>query len=176
MKWLKITHFVLIILFLGGILSSFAINISLDLTRFDDVSMTYRNLAVVSNNIVKYGAQGTILLGLTYGFFTTWGFFKHRWLTVKWILFTIQTIVGITIVDSLLVTNLELLNAQGALALSNPTFVYNHYLRLAVIVFQIVVTLATIVISVYKPWRSRPRVAEKPAGRPTQELSDLAAS
>ena len=73
---------------------------------------------------VKYGAQGIILLGLTYGFFTPWGFFKQRWLTVKWILFTIQTIV----------------------------------------------------ISVYKPWRSRPRVAEKPAGRPTQELRDLAAS
>ena len=78
LKVLKMLHLLMIVLFLGGILSSFALMMKLDLSNFDDVYMTYKNFIVISNNIVKMGAQGTILLGAVYGFFTKWGFIKHK--------------------------------------------------------------------------------------------------
>jgi hypothetical protein len=120
LKVLKMLHLLMIVLFLGGILSSFALIMKLDLSNFEEVYLTYRNFSVISNNIVQIGAQGTILLGAVYGFFTRWGFIKHKWLAVKWILFIVQTFVGILIVDKLMVANIALLETEKVLAISNP--------------------------------------------------------
>ena len=76
LKILKMLHILMIVLFLGGILSSFALLMKLNLSDFDDVYMTYKTFNIISDNVVKMGAQGTILLGAVYGFFTKWGFIK----------------------------------------------------------------------------------------------------
>ena len=75
------------------------------------------------------GAIGTLLVGFIYGFFTNWGFFKHRWVGIKFVLYLIQSIIGIFVVDHLIVTNIELLETQKEMALSNPTFIRNHEIR-----------------------------------------------
>jgi len=155
LKILKMSHILLIVLFLGGILSSFALIMKLDLSNFDDVYMAYKTFNILSDNVVKIGAQGTILLGAIYGFFTKWGFIKHKWLAVKWILFIMQTFVGILIVDKLMVANTVLLETEKVLALSNPLFLHNHYLRLYVVITQIGLTLFALILSVLKPGRSK---------------------
>jgi hypothetical protein len=95
------------------------------------------------------------LLGAVYGFFTKWGFIKHKWLAVKWILFIAQTFIGIFVVDKLMMANLALLEAEKVLALSDPIFIHNHYLRFYVVIAQIGLTLFALVLSVLKPGRSR---------------------
>lgn len=155
LKILKMFHIFLIVLFLGGILSSFALLLRLDLTNFEDVYSSYKVFNVISDNIVKLGAQGTILLGAIYGFFTRWGFIKHKWLAVKWLLFIAQTFIGILVVDKLMVTNLNLLETEQALALAEPVFIHNHYLRLYVVIGQIGLTLVALILSILKPGRSR---------------------
>ncbi|MFN8440154.1 MAG: DUF2269 family protein [Caldilineaceae bacterium] len=159
MKWLKIVHIFLSILFLGGILSSFMLTLGMDLTNYAAVFASYKSIVLISDHIVRYGGVGNLLLGVIYGAFTTWGFFKHRWLTVKWIIFVGQTLVGIVIVDGLMVSNMLLLETQGAAALSNPVFLHDHYLRQAVVVVQILLTLFILVISGLKPWRSKKKGA-----------------
>jgi hypothetical protein len=146
----------MIVLFLGGILSSFALIMKLDLSNFDNVYLAYKSFNIISDNVVKMGAQGTILLGAVYGFFTKWGFIKHKWLAVKWILFIAQTFIGILVVDKLMMANLALLETEKVLALSDPIFIHNHYLRLYVVVGQIGLTLIALILSVLKPGRSRP--------------------
>jgi len=145
----------LIVLFLGGILSSFALILRLNLSSFDDVYMSYKVFNIISDNVVKIGAQGTILLGAVYGFFTKWGFIKHKWLAIKWLLFIAQTFIGILVVDKLMVSNLALLETEKALALSNPVFIHDHYLRFYVVIAQIGLTLFALILSVLKPGRSR---------------------
>ena len=155
LKLLKMLHLLLIVLFLGGILSSFALIMKLDLSAFDEVYLTYKNFNTISDNVVKIGAQGTILLGAIYGFFTKWGFIKHKWLAVKWILFIIQTFVGIFVVDRLMLANLALLETEKVQALSDPVFIHNHFIRLYVVIAQIGLTLFALILSVLKPGRSR---------------------
>lgn len=67
LKILKLFHILLIVLFLGGILSSFALLMKLNLGNFDDVYMAYKTFNLISDNVVKIGAQGTILLGVALG-------------------------------------------------------------------------------------------------------------
>jgi hypothetical protein len=145
----------MIVLFLGGILSSFALLMKLDLSNFENVYMAYKTFNIISDDVVKIGAQGTILLGAIYGFFTKWGFIKHKWLAVKWVLFIAQTFIGILVVDKLMMANTALLETEKALALRNPIFIHNHYLRLYVVIAQIGLTLFALILSVLKPGRSR---------------------
>src|SRR6266511_5229337 len=123
LKILKMLHLLMIVLFLGGILSSFALIMRLDLSNFEDVYLSYKNFNVISDNVVKIGAQGTILLGAVYGFFTRFGFIKHKWLAVKWILFIAQTFIGILVVDRLLVVNMALIETGKVATLSNPVLI-----------------------------------------------------
>lgn len=155
LKILKMLHILMIVLFLGGILSSFALLLKTDLSNFEEVYASYKIFNLISDDVVKIGAQGTILLGALYGFFTRFGFVKHKWLAVKWLLFIIQTFIGILVVDKLMVANTALLNAEHVSALTDPTFLHNHFLRLYVVIAQIGLTLFALVLSVLKPGRSR---------------------
>ena len=96
--------------------------------------------------------------------FTTWGFFKHTWLTVKWIIFAVQTVLGIFIVDHLMVANMALLDDKGSAALRDPIFLHNHFFRQYIVVVQIVLTIVVLIISGLKPWRT-PNRNPKPKAR-----------
>lgn len=155
MKWLKIIHVFLVVLFFGGILSSLALNLHIDFTRYDESYLGYKNLIIISDNIVRWGAIGTLLVGFTYGFFTNWGFFKHRWVGVKFVLYIIQTIIGIFVIDKLMLANMELLETQKIMALSNPIFIQNHEIRQCAVYFQVIITIFIFIISFLKPWRKK---------------------
>lgn len=155
MKWLKMIHVFLVVLFFGGILSSVTLSLLLDLTTYDETYLGYKNIVMISDHVVKWGAIGTLLVGVVYGFFTNWGFFKHRWVGVKFVLYIIQTIVGIFIVDQLMMANMELLETQKQLALSNPTFIRNHEIRQYAVYFQVAVTIFVFIISFLRPWRKK---------------------
>ncbi len=159
-KWLKILHIILVVFFLGGILSSLALFIKLSPTNFDEVYSTYQSMVIISDDIVKYGGIGTILVGVIYGVFTNWGFFKYKWITVKWIIFIVQNFVGILVVDKLTMTNMALLESERAAALSNPVFLHNHDLRPYVVIVQIILTLLAIILSVLKPWKTKATALE----------------
>lgn len=154
-KWLKIIHVFLVVLFFGGILSSLALNLQIDFTKYDESYLTYKNIVIISDNVVRWGAIGTLLVGFIYGFFTNWGFFKHKWVGVKFILYMIQTFVGIFVVDKLMVANMELLETQKELALTNPEFIQNHEIRQSAVYFQVAVTIFIFIISYLKPWRKK---------------------
>ncbi|MDZ5610876.1 DUF2269 domain-containing protein, partial [Bacillus pseudomycoides] len=142
-------------LFFGGILSSLSLNLHLDITKYNESYLSYKTLIVICDNVVRWGAIGTLLIGFTYGFFTNWGFFKHRWVGVKFVLYMIQTFVGIFVIDKLMVANMGLLETQKELALSNPVFIQNHAIRQYAVYFQVVVTIFIFIISYLKPWRKK---------------------
>ncbi|MGG6311357.1 hypothetical protein [Paenibacillus macerans] len=70
-------------------------------------------------------------------------------------MYLVQTVIGIFVVDKLMVANMELLETEGALALSDPAFLQNHAVRLAFVWFQVAVTVFIVIISVWKPWKKK---------------------
>ncbi|WP_018758309.1 DUF2269 family protein [Paenibacillus terrigena] len=155
MKWLKIVHLILVTLFFGGIMSSVALNFGMSLHEYEETLDSYQAMVRISDQIIRIGAVGTLLVGFVYGIFTSWGFFRHRWITVKWVLFLIQTLIGIFIVDKLMVANMGMLESQHAQALTNPAFIQNHEFRQYAVIIQIGITLFIIAISVIKPLKKK---------------------
>lgn len=155
LKWLKISHLVLVVLMLGGIISSLALRLTLKLTTFDEVYLTYKMLYNISDYVIRYGAVGLFITGIVYGVWTNWGWFKHRWITVKWIVFVLQTIFGVFFIDRWMTANVSMLEAERSMALSNPAFVHNHLLIQGGAIAQSVAIIFLIGVSVFKPWRQR---------------------
>lgn len=170
-KWLKIIHIILVALFFGGIMSSVALTFGLKLAAFDETFETYKSIVAISDNIVRIGAVGTLLIGFVYGFFTNWGFFKHRWITVKWILFVIQTLLGIFVVDKLMMANMAILETEKSRALTNPIFIHNHSLRQDVVIIQVIITIVIICISVLKPWKTKKLGPKQKSTAVTSEIN-----
>lgn len=154
-RWLKIVHLVVMILMLGGIISTLALRWGLDLTSYDEVYHSYRVLLRISDNVIRWGAQGLLVTGLVYGIWTNWGWFKYKWITVKWIIFMGQTIFGIFFIDRWMVENMSLLESEGRLALSNPIFLNNHWSIQIGATVQTALILFLVWVSVVKPWKKK---------------------
>jgi hypothetical protein len=92
---------------------------------------------------------------IAYAVLTNWGFFRYQWVAAKWIIFMIQTIVGIFVVDRITTANLALLEAENINALLDPVFLHNHVLRVYVVIAQISLTFLSVVLSVLKPWNRK---------------------
>lgn len=94
MKWLKILHLFMISLWIGtgfvlGVLGwvgpTFMKN---------GINTIYIIMEMMDNYLMRPLVIGTLITGLAFSLFTNWGFFKHRWFTVKWIVLFIQILIG----------------------------------------------------------------------------------
>ena len=105
------------------------------------------------------GAVCAVITGIIYGIKTNWGFFKYKWITVKWILGVLVIIIGTFFLHPIA---LDILNNTASLPEENYKKFLNDWspdigmLQIMATV-QAVVLFFLIVISVYKPWMKKKR-------------------
>jgi len=115
------------------------------------------NLAMkmVDDFAIIPGALGNILIGIIYGVWTKWGFFRHRWITVKWIMTILQALFGTFFLGPWLNANVAMANQLRDTAFTDPGFLYNQQMNSIFGIIQFSLLLVVIWISVFKPWRHR---------------------
>ena len=98
-------------------------------------------------NLISYMAIFTLIQGFIYGFFTNWGFFKYRWLLLKWIL----------VVAIIPFTATSIMQTGAAIRHANQGMFENAFASgesvLLLIACQIVILLVIMFLSVFKPGR-----------------------
>ena len=153
-KTVKIFHFVFIFMWLGG---GVALLLGLFLSHpanIHEYFMKYRILMILENYLVIPGAMGNLMLGFVYGFFTKWGFFKHTWLTLKWILTVLVILFGIFFLGPWLTTILGILKPHDPSVLTNEILLANIKLsKLGSL--QVAILLFMVYLSVFKPFKKR---------------------
>lgn len=154
-KWLKIIHIVSVALWFGGIISLVALRSGADMGSFENVNAAYHSMRTIDELIIRNGAQGILLTSIVYSIWTHWGFFKHKWVAVKWVVFIAQMVLGIAFLNSWVGTNVALLAAEKSAALSNPVFIRNHTLIQTGTISQVILVILLICISVLKPWKRK---------------------
>lgn len=154
-KLLKTFHLLFAIMWIcGGIALILGQYIATPQTG-DELYMKLRMLQIVDDWIIIPGAIGCLLTGIVYGIWTNWGFFKHRWITVKWVLTVAQILFGTFFLGTWLNGNVELANQLRDAALSDHKFIYNTQMISVWGLVQLALLLLYIVISVYKPWKKK---------------------
>lgn len=85
MQWLRLIHIVSISIWLGAVIS---IGLLAIISFFNLSAADFLIIAplipVLYQKVVLPMALITIIQGIIYGVFTNWGFFKHKWILIKW--------------------------------------------------------------------------------------------
>jgi hypothetical protein len=105
--------------------------------------------------IVWLGAIGCLLTGLLYSLFTGWGFFRHRWLLVKWVITLFCVLSGTFWLGPWETAMLGISRQAGDAALSDAGYISAMYANFWLGIVQVSLIVFAVCISVFRPWRSK---------------------
>lgn len=91
------------------------------------------------NIVVIPGAIGSLLTGLLYSLFSNWGFFKHNWLTFKWIVTVTAILFGTFFLGPWETAMMEISGKIGLASLTDSAYLYNQQMNLMFGTLQVLV-------------------------------------
>lgn len=155
LKFMKLIHLIAAFLWVGG-----ALSIVLILTCFHpenphEMYMFSHALKAIDDMMVVVGAYGFIVSGILYGIFTKWGFFKYRWITVKWVLTLLMILSGTFLMGPCINGNAFPVEEIARYTTEADTFWKNVAQNTRWGYVQLILLTLTVIISVYKPWKSK---------------------
>ncbi len=154
LRWLKIIHLFFVATWVGGGISLMLIFFAARPSGGDELYGINMSMKLIDDFIIIPGANGCLLTGLIYGIWSNWGFFKHNWLTVKWVMTVAQIIFGTFWLGPWLNGNAAIAAAERASALANPVYIHNHAMNAFWGVAQVSLLVVMVAVSVLKPWKS----------------------
>ncbi|MGL4208424.1 MAG: hypothetical protein ACRCTY_03455 [Candidatus Adiutrix sp.] len=155
LKVLKSFHILTASAWLGGALSLVIINIYNPLATSDGMlyGLNMAGHKVDMWVVVNVGAIGCLSTGLIYGLFSGWGFFRHLWVSLKWLITVGAILTGTFYLGRWEKEMLDQSQLLGLLALDNPEFLRLKFMHLVGGILQLCVLIFAVVLSVFKPWR-----------------------
>ena len=156
MKLLKVFHLIFIMMWTIGVVFMSILNWKSE-SLFSKFIYNQETSLFIDYVFVIPGAVCAVITGIIYGIKTNWGFFKYKWITVKWILGILVIIIGTFILHPIA---LEILYNTQSLPEENYKIFLNDW-RLDIVTLQIMATIQAvaliflIVVSVYKPWMKK---------------------
>ena len=155
LRWLKVLHLLCVACWIGGA-------VSLLLLYFLKANVTDGSVLYGINKSIHHvdmvvvvipGAIGCLLTGLAYSSLSSWGFFKQRWLIVKWIVTVIAILFGTFFLGPWETRMMNISEELGLASLTNEDYLYNQRMNFWFGLLQCLVLMATVWISIFKPWR-----------------------
>lgn len=96
-----------------------------------------------------------MLTGVVYGVWSKWGFFKHNWITVKWILTVLMVLFGTFAMGPWVNDNVYPIDELFRYTTDDNVFAQNVFLTMICGIIQTICLLLVVVISVFKPWKKK---------------------
>jgi hypothetical protein len=154
-RWLKGIHLVSASLWAGGgaalALQLFFVNPADGRELFGILSA----MQFVDLYIIVPGALGCLLTGIVYSAFTGWGWFRHRWLTVKWAVCLYGVVFGTCSLGPWLEEMTAIAERSGMAALQDPVYLHNREMSMIFGTFQAATIIFAVFISALRPWRKK---------------------
>lgn len=153
---LKIFHLITACLWVGGAIALNLMGLMLGPAESGPELLGY-DLArkFVDDLIIIPGAMGCLISGLLISWLTPWGFFKHRWVAVKWVLTVACILFGTFYLGPKINGQPPISQELGLAALSDPLYVANRFNNALGGGLQVLAILFMLAISVLKPWKKR---------------------
>lgn len=106
MKILKIAHIICGIMWIGGVLALVCIMLGSHPITPDQIYIAALDQLLIDEWFLIPGGIGIVITSLVYSILTKWGFFKFRWITVKWFITIFLVIIGKAYMGVLIVSNM----------------------------------------------------------------------
>ena len=154
-QWLKGFHLFFVCIWVGGGVTLILMQLCLKATEGGMLHGLDTAMKFVDDFIIIPGAFGCLITGLLFALFTNWGFFKHRWITVKWIVNIGGIIFGTFWLGPWLNSLPPISGNLGLAALSDPVYVHGKMMNSWWGPVQVLTLIAAAFISVLKPWKKK---------------------
>lgn len=153
LKLLKVVHLLSAVTWAGAGFSLMLMVFFIRPTE-DYAMLTFaQSLKLIDDWLIITGAVGCVITGLIYGIWTRWGFFKHRWIAVKWILSMVMMISGTFAMGPCVNGNVYPLEEVTRYT-DNSVMFWDNLTKVEWWgSLQLILIIFTVVISVYKPWK-----------------------
>lgn len=115
------------------------------------------SIKLIDDAIIIPAALGTLLTGLLISLLTPWGFFKHRWVAVKWVATVLTILFGTFFLGPWVNELTALTDELRAVSVVENRFqvlMSRHTLWGGV---QTIILIAVVFISAVKPWGGKTR-------------------
>lgn len=157
LRWLKGLHLITVSCWIGGAMSLLLLYLLKNgITEGSELHMIDRCIHHVDIMVIVIpGGFGCVITGLIYSLFTNYGFFRHKWLTVKWILTIAAILSGTFFLGPWETAMMEISGKLGISALSSSEYIYNQKMNIIFGGIQTLVLIITVFISVFKPWKRK---------------------
>jgi hypothetical protein len=154
-KWLKSFHVFFAGIWLGGAMSLVVKQFLITPTNGGELYGIITTLKFIDDFIIIPGAFGSIVTALIYSMWTNWGWFKQRWIIVKWCINIFGIVFGTFFLGPWL-NRLPLISiGKGLDALSDPVFLHNMKMLHIWGTFQGMTIVFAFFVSVLKPWKRK---------------------
>lgn len=152
-KWLKGIHILFACMWVGAAIILCFMNPFLKASDGMQLYGIDASMKFIDDYIIIPGANGALLTGLVYSIFTGWGWFKHRWIVVKWCITLFGVIFGTFWLGPWVNGLVPVSKVQGLAALADPGYLHNRHMVLYWGAFQLSTLLFALFLSVLKPWK-----------------------
>lgn len=151
-KWLKTVHLFAAVLWIGCGVAMNLLRVAITPTTPDGMSILSLSIKILDDLLIFGGVIGILATAFVYGLWTKWGFFKQRWLTVKWFMTIVMVLIGWIIMGPAVNGNVQ----SPEWYLSNMD-IYRANLATSAVwgPVQLLLLTGVLIISVFKPWKTR---------------------
>ena len=155
MKWLKSFHIMFGCVWLGSAVclavSQFFVNPSNGMELYGINSAMH----FMDYFVLVPGASGVLLTALIYSIWTNWGWLKHKWVAVKWLICLYGVIFGTYPLGPWQTGLTHISKEKGLTALLDPNYLHNRNMLYIFGTFQAATLIFAVFLSVLKPWKKR---------------------
>jgi hypothetical protein len=160
-QWLKSIHLTLSVIWLGGAICMHVLRFAWTPSGPGDLYAVDHTIVLLDHWIMIPSSLGALLTGLLESWLTTWGFFKYRWVTLKWIVTAAIMLYGPFFQAQWAKEMVSISQVEDLLALQNPVYLQYRLLYTASGVVMITLLAILPIISVLKPWTRQDRLKSK---------------
>lgn len=155
-KILKIIHLFFAVLWIGGGIALLVVLFGINPMNGDELYMKSRIIQLIDDCLIIPGALASFFIGIVYGMWTNWGFFKYKWITVKWVVTVAQILFGTFALGPWVNETVEIANELRDAAMTDATLLHNIEMSQTYGTIQVIIlVVAFLVVSVLKPWKKK---------------------
>ncbi len=152
-RWLKGLHTLSACMWVGAAIVLTTRQLSMNPENDGHLYGILATMDFIDIYIIIPGAMGVLLTGIIYSVWTHWGWFRHNWITVKWVICIYGVVFGTYPLGPWMSSLVEIAKTQGLAALNDPTFVHNRSMLLIFGTFQALTLVFAVLITALRPWR-----------------------
>lgn len=154
-KWLKSFHIFFAGLWVTGGITATLLVFFVNANTGEELYGINKVIHFIDVVIIVAGNTGLLITGILYAISTRWGWFKYRWINVKWIITLVGALFGIIFLGPWVSAMVTISHTEGLHALSNPDYLNAQRMIMWLGSIQVSSTIFAMFISTFKPWTKK---------------------